>query len=474
MLLLFVVVAAAVVDRRVVVRDRRVVVVGSAVSPLVAVAPARRRLVVARVRVGLEEIAEDFRGPVTVVQVQLDQRVARVLPHVLPEVEDVTAPPLRDLQVRQDVRSRDPLVRGEGPVHQFLVLVVQIRFHSLLRRELEARHLEGPEPKSHPHPRLGGLNPVHDGTVEEDERRVRNHLVELVQELDLRVEPLSVVDIELGEGVDILSRPEQVLSLGQVGEHPSPVLPVIGLQPDAIQVIVDGGGSRLGEPDVQDRERQLEGIAELEPTEPPPPASLPLLLFLLRRSGRDDLVRQGPGAFDVGDQAPRHVFDREIVVVVAVATAAFFPLLLRPRPHPRYVRLELAKVLLVLRSVQDLLQDLQARQGTTALLLLAAGSLLVDDDDPLAEGVLELLGDLDGARGVVPHLVIVDLHLGRRDHLRRRRRRHRHRHRRENSDSRRLLFQAVCCCCGALPSPPISSSPFPPPVGARGLCVSLD
>jgi len=89
--------------------------------------------VVVRVRVGLEEIVEERCAPVGVVQVQLDQGVARVLPDVLPEMEDVPAPPLGELQVRQPVRPRGFLPRGEALVLHGNAPVVKLRFLQLLR-----------------------------------------------------------------------------------------------------------------------------------------------------------------------------------------------------------------------------------------------------------------------------------------------------------------------------------------------------
>jgi len=81
--------------------------------------------------IGLKQIVQIARRSVRVVQIQLDERVARIFRDILPEVQDVAAPPFRELHIGE---TDEPLVLFDGAPY--------LEVGQLLRRQGEAGHVE--------------------------------------------------------------------------------------------------------------------------------------------------------------------------------------------------------------------------------------------------------------------------------------------------------------------------------------------
>ena len=161
--------------------------------------------------------------------------------HVLPDVQNVAAPPGRQLEIRQ------PWLHGEV-AGKTSVGVDGLHHRQLLRRQHQTRQ-KGPVELA---PRLlpmgDGADPVGDRAVHKDHRRIGKELVEVVQHSDLRegrvVTPADPVNL----GEDVLPKAAYALkfSTGKI----SPDQPaVIGRQPDAAEIFVEGRRSALGESD---------------------------------------------------------------------------------------------------------------------------------------------------------------------------------------------------------------------------------
>jgi len=208
------------------------------------------------VRVGLKQIVQIACGSVGVVQIQLDECVARIFRDVFPDVQDVAAPPFRLLKAGESV-----VVFGFG----FFVVSCSALFRrpaedgivghqlrplgALLRRQDEAGHFEQTEPLEHIVPLAGGTDPVGDGPELEDKRRIRCHFVELVEQGNLRIvpDPMAVIGLR----IDLRSGfVQDIRAVGKALEHVFPLLLVIcAFQSDARKVIAHGRGPDLGKSD---------------------------------------------------------------------------------------------------------------------------------------------------------------------------------------------------------------------------------
>jgi len=128
--------------------------------------------------------------------------VARIFLDVLADMQHVTTPPFRELDVRQlHTSTLDNVVPNVfGALHLFWG-------HD------EARHEEFGKPAPHAMPVCSGMDPVGQRPEIEDKGGIRDHFVKLVEEGNLWIKASVKVMIELREGVDITSVTEVIVEV---------------------------------------------------------------------------------------------------------------------------------------------------------------------------------------------------------------------------------------------------------------------